>query len=35
MKNMMEYQGYFGSVNYDDQAQIFYGKVDYISSLIS
>ncbi|MGK7887665.1 MAG: type II toxin-antitoxin system HicB family antitoxin [Crocosphaera sp.] len=35
MKNMMEYQGYFGSVNYDDQEQIFYGKVEYIRSLIS
>ena len=31
----MEYKGYFGSVNYDDQEQIFYGKVEYIRSLIS
>lgn len=35
MKNMMEYKGYFGSVNYDDEERIFYGKVEYIRSLIS
>ena len=35
MKNMMEYKDYFGSVNYDDEDKIFYGKVEYIRSLIS
>ncbi len=35
MKNMMEYKGYFGSVNYNDEDRIFYGKVEYIRSLIS
>jgi predicted HicB family RNase H-like nuclease len=35
MKNMMEYKGYLGSVNYNDEDQIFYGKVEYICSLIS
>lgn len=35
MKNMMEYQGYFGSVNYNDEDEVFYGKVEYIRSLIS
>jgi predicted HicB family RNase H-like nuclease len=35
MKNMMEYKGYLGSVNYDDEDKIFYGKVEYIRSLIS
>jgi predicted HicB family RNase H-like nuclease len=35
MKNMMEYQGYLGSVNYNDEDKIFYGKVEYIRSLIS
>ncbi|MBR8827662.1 MAG: type II toxin-antitoxin system HicB family antitoxin [Gomphosphaeria aponina SAG 52.96 = DSM 107014] len=35
MKKMMEYQGYFGSANYNDEDEIFYGKVEYIRSLIS
>lgn len=35
MKNMMEYQGYYGSVNYNDEDEIFYGKVEHICSLIS
>jgi predicted HicB family RNase H-like nuclease len=35
MKNMMEYQGYWGSVNYNDEDEIFYGKVEYIRSLVS
>jgi predicted HicB family RNase H-like nuclease len=35
MKNTMEYQGYFGSVNYNNEDEIFYGKVEYIRSLIS
>ncbi len=35
MKNMMEYQGYFGSVNYNDEDEVFYGKLAYIRSLIS
>lgn len=35
MKKIMEYKGYFGSVNYNDEDEIFYGKVEYIRSLIS
>jgi predicted HicB family RNase H-like nuclease len=35
MKNMMEYKGYLGSVSYSDDDKIFYGKVQYIRSLIS
>ena len=35
MKNMMEYQGYFGSVNYSAEDELFYGKVEFIRSLIS
>lgn len=35
MKNMMEYQGYLGSVNYNDEDELFYGKVEYIRSLVS
>lgn len=31
----MEYKGYLGSVNYDNEDRIFYGKVEYIRSLIS
>ena len=35
MKDMMEYKGYYGSVHYDDDDQLFFGKVEYIRSLIS
>ena len=35
MKNLMEYKGYLGSVNYNDEDKIFYGRVEYIRSLIS
>lgn len=35
MKNMMEYKGYFGSVHYNDEDALFYGKAECIRSLIS
>ena len=35
MKDMMDYKGYLGSVHYNDQDKVFYGKVEYIRSLIS
>jgi predicted HicB family RNase H-like nuclease len=35
MKNLMEHKGYLGSVNYNDEDKIFYGRVEYIRSLIS
>jgi predicted HicB family RNase H-like nuclease len=35
MKDMMEYQGYLGSVHYSDDDRTFYGKVAYIRSLVS
>jgi predicted HicB family RNase H-like nuclease len=35
MKDMMEYKGYFGSVHYNDEDGIFYGKVEHLRSLIS
>ncbi|MFN5514911.1 MAG: type II toxin-antitoxin system HicB family antitoxin [Cyanobacteriota bacterium] len=35
MNNKMQYKDYFGSVHYNDEDQIFYGKVEYIRSLIS
>jgi predicted HicB family RNase H-like nuclease len=35
MNDMMQYKNYVGSVHYSDEDQIFYGKVEYIRSLIS
>ncbi|MEO1799632.1 MAG: type II toxin-antitoxin system HicB family antitoxin [Cyanobacteria bacterium J06629_2] len=35
MKNLMKHKGYLGSVNYNDEDKIFYGRVEYIRSLIS
>ncbi len=35
MKNMMNYKGYYGSVNFDADDLIFYGKLEFINSLIS
>lgn len=35
MNDMMYYKDYVGSVHYSDEDKIFYGKVEYIRSLIS
>jgi predicted HicB family RNase H-like nuclease len=35
MKDLMEYQGYYGTVHYSDEDRIFYGKLAFIRSLIS
>ncbi len=35
MKDMMNYKGYYGSVNYNDQDQVFYGKIELIRALVS
>ena len=35
MKDMMAYKGYVGSVHYSDEDRVFYGKVEFIRSLIS
>lgn len=35
MKDMMEHKGYYGSVSYDDDDRIFYGKLEFIPGLIS
>lgn len=35
MKDTMEYKGYLGSVHYNDEDGIFYGKVEHLRSLIS
>jgi hypothetical protein len=35
MKDMMTHKGYFGSVSYDDEDKIFYGKIEFIRALVS
>lgn len=35
MRDTMEYKGYYGSVHYNDDDEIFYGKVEFIKSLIN
>lgn len=35
MKNTMEYKGYTGSVEYSDEDGVFFGKVQFIRTLIS
>lgn len=35
MRDMMEHKGYYGSVSYDDQDRIFYGKLEFIRGLVS
>lgn len=35
MKDMMEHKGYFGSVQYSDDDEVFYGKVAFVRALIS
>ena len=35
MKDMMAYKDYMGSVHYSDEDRVFYGKVEFIRSLIS
>jgi predicted HicB family RNase H-like nuclease len=35
MKDTIEYKGYVGSVHYNDEDSIFYGKVEHLRSLIS
>lgn len=34
MANTMEYNGYIGSVRYDDNDEIFYGKLEFITDSI-
>jgi len=34
MANTMEYKGYIGSVNYDDDDSIFHGKLEFINDSI-
>jgi len=35
MRDMMAYKNYQGSVHYSDEDQVFYGKVEFVRSLIS
>ena len=35
MKDMMVYKGYYSSVHYSDEDQIFHGKIEFIRSLVS
>lgn len=35
MNDLMQYKDYVASVHYSDEDRIFYGKVEYIRSLIS
>jgi predicted HicB family RNase H-like nuclease len=35
MKDMMIYKGYYGSVHYSDEDQVFHGKIEFIRSLVS
>ena len=32
MKDLIQYKGYYGSVHYSDDDQVFYGKIEYIKS---
>lgn len=35
MKNMMKYKGYYGSIEFDADDLLFYGKLMFINSLVS
>ncbi|MCH7612028.1 MAG: type II toxin-antitoxin system HicB family antitoxin [Candidatus Marinimicrobia bacterium] len=35
MKDMMNYKGYYGSVHYTDEDQVFHGKLMFIRALVS
>ena len=35
MKDMLSYKGYFGSIHYNQEDRIFYGKIEFIRALIS
>ena len=31
----LKYKGYYGSINFDEEAKIFYGKVEFIRDLVN
>lgn len=35
MKDMLHYKSYYGSVHYSDDDEIFFGKIEYIKSLVN
>ena len=35
MKDMMSFKGYFGSVHYSDDDQVFHGKLEFIRALVT
>lgn len=35
MKDMMKYKGFYGSVHFDANTPIFYGKLEFIKALVS
>ena len=35
MKGMMHYKGYYGSIDFEPEDLIFYGKVEFIHALVS
>ena len=35
MKDMLAYKGYFGSIHYNSDDRIFYGKIEFIRALAS
>ena len=35
MKDRMKYKGYFGSVHFSDDDNLFYGKLEFIRALVS
>lgn len=35
MKDIIQYKGYYGSVHYSDVDQVFFGKIEFIRSLVN
>ena len=35
MSTMLEYRGYFGSVEYSDEDEVFHGRLDFIRDLVT
>ncbi len=35
MKDLMHYKDYYGSVHFDDEDVIFYGKIEFIRALVT
>lgn len=35
MKDMMKHKGYWGSVHFNDEDDVFYGRIEFIRALVS